>query len=250
MRIISFDTSASDLHVALNDNDNIEAEVVVTAKPGSRQYAASELIPTIEKMLEECRCSKENIDAIAVGTGPGSFTGIRVAVVTARTLAQALEIPLVGVSLFDCYAIQTELPSTYLLDAGRGHVYIGAYDQTAKTEPCHIGQSFKLLIEPFSTTLGELKGQLPETSHLYAENSLLNELKNHAVEAKLLPPLNNIAAMQSKIAFHRVSLKESQLEKNFTASDLRKTLRNEFHYELVRPLYLRQASITLKGAVQ
>jgi tRNA threonylcarbamoyl adenosine modification protein YeaZ len=237
MRIISFDTSANDLHVALGKDDSIESDVVVSAKPGSRQYAASELIPTIDRLLSDCHWPKDSIDTIAVGTGPGSFTGIRVAVVTARTLAQALETALVGVSLFDCYATQTELPSTYLLDAGRGHIYVGTKLSLDS-------------VEYFSTTVSELKGQLPQTASLYADKTLLDELKIHGMEARLLPPLNNIASIQSEIAFHRVSLKESQLRQNSTVSNLRKTLRNEFHYELVRPLYLRQASITLKGTVK
>jgi len=244
MRIISFDTSANDLHVALGNNGSIETSVVVSAKPGSRQYAASELIPTVDRLLKDCGWSKESINAIAVGTGPGSFTGIRVAVVTARTLAQALEIPLVGVSIFDCFATKSELPATYVLDAGRGHVYVGA---CAKL-------SLKQLVEPFSTTLTEIKAQLPQTPYLYAQKTLLDELRPllaaRAIEARLLPTLNNIAAIQSEIAFHRVSLEESQRNENSTASELRKTLQNEFHYELVRPLYLRQASVTLKGTVK
>ena len=63
-----------------------------------------------------------------VGIGPGSFTGIRTGVVTARTLAQSMNLPLIPISLLEMYASEIELPSGLLMAAGKGHYFIGGYE--------------------------------------------------------------------------------------------------------------------------
>ena len=56
------------------------------------------LMPLVEKLLQESGVEREQLQAIAVAAGPGSFTGIRIGVATARALAQGLAIPAVGIS--------------------------------------------------------------------------------------------------------------------------------------------------------
>lgn len=62
------------------------------------------LIPELERLLKKARVSKQNIMLLAVDVGPGSFTGVRIGVATARALAQALRVPLVGVSSLEAMA--------------------------------------------------------------------------------------------------------------------------------------------------
>ena len=57
-----------------------------------RQHAVSMLMPGIDEIVNEARWDKRQLDCLVVGQGPGSFTGIRTAVVTARTLAQGLAV--------------------------------------------------------------------------------------------------------------------------------------------------------------
>jgi tRNA threonylcarbamoyl adenosine modification protein YeaZ len=79
------------------------------------------LVPMLQEMLAEARIGWHDLAALGVGTGPGNFTGIRIAVATARGLALALRIPAVGVTGFDA----TGAPSgtTVLIDAPRGYAY-------------------------------------------------------------------------------------------------------------------------------
>lgn len=80
--------------------------------------------------MESCDLSPGNLDGIAVTYGPGSFTGIRIGVSTARALSQALKIPLVGIPTLDVLAFQFPYSTGLvcpLLDARRGEVYTAVY---------------------------------------------------------------------------------------------------------------------------
>jgi tRNA threonylcarbamoyl adenosine modification protein YeaZ len=108
-RSLSFDTSTSEVHIALSVDGQIVCQEIVRANPEHgtpRQEAATVLLPTIDRLVKSQDWAKTDIDAIVVGSGPGSFTGIRTSVVTARALAQALVLPLVSVSLLECLAAQ------------------------------------------------------------------------------------------------------------------------------------------------
>jgi tRNA threonylcarbamoyl adenosine modification protein YeaZ len=108
-RSLSFDTSTSEVHIALAVAGQIVCQEVVRANPEHgtpRQEAATILMPTIDRLVKSQAWGKADIDAIVVGSGPGSFTGIRTSVVTARALAQALGLPLISVSLLECLADQ------------------------------------------------------------------------------------------------------------------------------------------------
>ncbi len=96
------------------------------------------LLPTIDAMLRESEVAKESLVAIAATRGPGSFTGVRVGVVTAKTLAHALEIPLYLFSTLECLARRAPLDAGWvypMLDARRGEVYSALF-RTNGTESC------------------------------------------------------------------------------------------------------------------
>jgi tRNA threonylcarbamoyl adenosine modification protein YeaZ len=88
---------------------------------------AERLFPMLAEMLEEAGLGWHDLDAIGVGTGPGNFTGVRIAVSAARGLAMSLGIPSFGVSAFEALASTTEeVGDTALvsLPAPRGMVYV------------------------------------------------------------------------------------------------------------------------------
>ena len=62
------------------------------------------LVPTVDEMLAGAGCARGDVDAVVCGTGPGSFTGVRIGVATAKGLACGLEVPLFGVSTLDATA--------------------------------------------------------------------------------------------------------------------------------------------------
>ena len=94
MKILAFDTSSTALSVALLEDEKLVAESTVTVK---KNHSIS-LMPTIDFLVAQAGWQPSDLERIVVAQGPGSYTGLRVAVATAKTLAYALDIDLVGVS--------------------------------------------------------------------------------------------------------------------------------------------------------
>ncbi len=93
-------------------------------------------MPLIDSLLEFCRVEREELEGIAVAAGPGSFTGIRIGVATARALAQGLSIPAVGVLTLEALAESVAGSGMLicpLLDARRGEVYGALYRREAES---------------------------------------------------------------------------------------------------------------------
>ncbi|MBQ6684811.1 MAG: tRNA (adenosine(37)-N6)-threonylcarbamoyltransferase complex dimerization subunit type 1 TsaB, partial [Firmicutes bacterium] len=88
------------------------------------------LIPMIQQLMTNCALSINDITGILVSEGPGSFTGIRIGMATAKGLAQALNVPIVGVPTLRSFAYhfqRTDVIACPVFDARREQVYSGAY---------------------------------------------------------------------------------------------------------------------------
>ena len=90
---------------------------------------SAQLVPQIAVLLAKNNLSKRDIDAFAVASGPGSFTGLRVGLAAIKALAEILQKPVAAVSLLEVLArsAETNVKVLAALDAGRGEVYAGAY---------------------------------------------------------------------------------------------------------------------------
>lgn len=118
--ILGFDTSAAHCAAALLCGERVLAERCEPMEKGQ----AERLMPLLEQILAEGGAHWSDLAAIGVGTGPGNFTGIRIAVAAARGLALALDIPAIGVSGFEALAEGLPRPLLTSLDARRGGLYL------------------------------------------------------------------------------------------------------------------------------
>ncbi|MGT2910170.1 tRNA (adenosine(37)-N6)-threonylcarbamoyltransferase complex dimerization subunit type 1 TsaB [Streptococcus cameli] len=127
MKVLALDTSNQALSVALLDEESLVAEQLLTIK---KNHSIS-LMPTIDFLVASAGWKPTDIERIVVAKGPGSYTGLRVAVATAKTLAYALKADLVGVSsLYSLAAMVSEVGLVIpLMDARRNNVYAGFYEK-------------------------------------------------------------------------------------------------------------------------
>ncbi len=122
--LLAFDTSAAHCAAALLSGDRVLAEALEPMEKGQ----AERLMPFLEDLLTHAGLGWHDITALAVGTGPGNFTGVRIAVAAARGLALGLGIPAVGVTRFQALGHGQPRPLTVIEDARRGEVYVQRLD--------------------------------------------------------------------------------------------------------------------------
>ena len=102
-------------------------EVRDDPEPGARPAHAARLLAAAEEALGAAGVGWEEVDRLAVGVGPGSFTGLRIGIATARALAQGRGLPLVGVSSLEALARGAAAPLVLaVLDARRGEAFAAA----------------------------------------------------------------------------------------------------------------------------
>ncbi len=139
MRVLGFDTATALTSVALRDFDDaanvclrtiVDLGAVDEPPTGGRPGHARKLLVLIHELLEESGDGWEPIDRIAVGVGPGTFTGLRIGIATAQALATASGAPLVGVSTLmslECAALArlaAPRPVLAVIDARRGEAFV------------------------------------------------------------------------------------------------------------------------------
>ncbi len=167
------DTSTEQGFIAAIRNDNL----LFHASLGGTFDSAQAVIPLLEKQLSENALQLSDMEAITVSIGPGSYTGIRIGVIIAKSLAYALKKPLIGVPSVELFAPHsTEISSfAVLLDAKMGGVY------------CAFGnhQDGKIIFEPaFTVAIDQLPTTLngvqlivsPHTAKLRERSPFLRQL--------------------------------------------------------------------------
>lgn len=136
MTLLALDTATPATTVALSG----VGAAVFTARhdppPGERPGHATQLLPLVARVMDRAGIGWAGIDRIAVGVGPGTFTGLRIGIATARALAQARSLPLIGVSTLQSLALARPQPDAVpagldavlaVLDARRGEVFAASW---------------------------------------------------------------------------------------------------------------------------
>jgi tRNA threonylcarbamoyladenosine biosynthesis protein TsaB len=121
--ILGFDTSAAHCAAALLSGDRLVAQAQEPMEKGQ----AERLMPFLEEMLSGVGIGWSDLTALAVGTGPGNFTGVRIAVAAARGLALGLGIPAVGVTTFEAIAHGAPRPVVAMRETRRDQLYLQVF---------------------------------------------------------------------------------------------------------------------------
>jgi tRNA threonylcarbamoyl adenosine modification protein YeaZ len=125
--VLGFDTSAAHCAAALLCDGRVLAARAEEMGKGQ----AERLMPLLEELLAEAGLGWADLAALGVGTGPGNFTGIRIAVSAARGLSLALGIPAHGVTGFEATANGLPRPCAVTIPAMRGQVYLQRFSPDA-----------------------------------------------------------------------------------------------------------------------
>lgn len=132
--VLAFDTATSATVVGVTAPGIPEPiELRDDPEPGRRPRHAQQLLPLARDALRQANLTLADVERVVVGTGPGSFTGLRIGVATARALALAVGAELVGISTLRALAVPAERavgPQSVvapILDARRGEVFVAAW---------------------------------------------------------------------------------------------------------------------------
>lgn len=126
MKVLAIDTSNRPLSVAVLDDETVLAAITVTVHQKHAEY----LLPEIERLLAMADLKPTDLQRVVVAAGPGSYTGIRIAVTTAKTLAATLNIELVAVSSLATLAANVPVEGALvapIFDARNQNVFAGLY---------------------------------------------------------------------------------------------------------------------------
>lgn len=194
MLLLAFDTATPAVTVAVHDGDRALAESTVVTTGGRHGEL---LAPGIATVLAEAGAEPADLTALAVGVGPGPFTGLRVGLVTAQAMVDVLDLPVHGVGTLDVLARQSGFAEPFLVatDARRKEVYWARYADadTPRSEPAVdrpadvatpepvVGQGPVLYPDAFPT------GRQPELPSAVTLAELVRD--RLAAGATLLPPL-------------------------------------------------------------
>ena len=173
MKVLAFDTSSKALSLAILEDKQVLAETTINIK---KNHSIT-LMPAIDFLMASLDWTPKDLDRIVVAEGPGSYTGLRIAVATAKTLAHTLNIELIGMSsLLSLVPRQQEGLLVPLMDARRNNVYAGFYENAKPVMPeAHL--SFAEVLEKVTdaeqvTFVGEvgpfveqIQEQLPQASY-------------------------------------------------------------------------------------
>ncbi|MFN2748035.1 MULTISPECIES: tRNA (adenosine(37)-N6)-threonylcarbamoyltransferase complex dimerization subunit type 1 TsaB [Bacillus] len=164
MTILAIDTSNLTLGVALTRDGKVMAEHISHLKKNHSVRA----MPAIDELLKECGLEPGNLSKIVVAKGPGSYTGVRIGVTIAKTLAWSLNIPVAAVSSLEVLAAGGRFFSGLicpLFDARRGQVYTGLYQYDQNCVLRALKEDQNILLEDWLKQLKDMEQQVLFLGH-------------------------------------------------------------------------------------
>lgn len=181
MRIVAIDTSNQPMSVALWDEEGVVAEKTTTFK---RNHSV-QLMPAIAELMKEAGWEVNDLDRVAVAKGPGSYTGVRIGVTVAKTLAWTANLDLVGISSLHVLAgnadrIEGQLVAP-IFDARRGNLYTGLYQVDAKGQLLQIEPDTHIAAEKWADYIASKETSIEVIGRDFAKHQELfkEKLQDH-----------------------------------------------------------------------
>ncbi len=187
MLLLTIDSSTSAGSVALLEEDKLIAKSILNLE----QTQSQRLMPQIINLIDSCNYEINQIDAIGVGVGPGSFTGIRIGVSTACTLAQSLAVPIAGVSTLEAIAYNLRYSCGYVcavIPSNRSYVFAALFSGDS--------DNFK---REFADTLISIDDLIEELERIEERIYFLGDLKEYKTD--LESKLNNVRLINDDFSF-------------------------------------------------
>ncbi|MBR6505196.1 MAG: tRNA (adenosine(37)-N6)-threonylcarbamoyltransferase complex dimerization subunit type 1 TsaB [Clostridia bacterium] len=146
MKILSIDTSSDICSVAILEDNIVLKELHID----DIKTHSEKLMPLIKNIFDECKLSLDNIDLIVCSKGPGSFTGIRIGIATAKAFANSKKIEAIGISSLDglAYNIENEGLTCSIIDSKNNNVYFGLFENhilKCEYKACSIDEAIEFL---------------------------------------------------------------------------------------------------------
>ena len=212
MKILALDSSNQALSVALVEDGRLLAETLLAIK---KNHSIS-LMPTVDFLVAQVGWTPKDLERIVVAQGPGSYTGLRVAVATAKTLAYTLQIDLIGVS-----SLQSLVPAGLsgrvipLIDARRNSVYAGVYENGRATQADQYWV-FEELLASLSgqenlTFVGEVTNFVEQINQVFPEAAIQTSLPS----AYQLAVIGQDLSVVEVTSFEPAYLKRVEAEENW-----------------------------------
>jgi len=130
--LLAVDTSTRTIGVALYNGVQVLSEMVWV----SDQYHTVELAPTVQSLMDRAGVNSSDLNVVAVATGPGSFTGLRIGLAFAKGMALAKHLEIIGIPTLDILAASqpvNKMPMAAVLHAGRGRLAVQWYKNSSKS---------------------------------------------------------------------------------------------------------------------
>lgn len=220
MKILSITTSSNICAAAILEDNQIVKEMIINDK----HTHSVNLMPMIDELFKESNLTLNDIDLIVCDKGPGSFTGIRIGVASAKAFSDALDIKEIGISSLEAlaYNVETEGLICSIIDARHDNVYAGIFE--------HKGKKYNLKDELCLKNIKEL----------------LEELKQHNSEITFVG--DGVMTFKEQIIENlpesKFTLKNDISAYNLGLAGLNHYLENK--QDDILPLYLRKTQAELQ----
>ena len=213
MKILSIDTSSKICGVTISDNE----KVLIHLSNDDEKTHSVKLMPMVDTSFKSTNLTLVDISLLAVCTGPGSFTGVRIGIATIKAFSDVKHIPIVGVSSLESLAYNviekiSDLENTLicsLIDAKNNNVYCGVYNFSSNAGGNTVCNQIGMFAEDIDTTISRIKDIIFNSDNTSEEISIIKTSSKKDTEACniTLSKFNNLIFVGDGAIVHQEKLK-------------------------------------------